>query len=116
MNVEKTLKDSINIEKEAYAATEALQGLSKRKDAAALAVEYAQDLENMEQAAAKAKAMINALPDESLRRIFALRYQQKMTWEQAADEMFLSVTHVQRLHRKGIKWLEDNHDKLQPPS
>jgi DNA-directed RNA polymerase specialized sigma subunit len=108
MDIEKFLKDSLNIEKEAWATAEAIQSLVVRENAEALIEEYAQDLTYMEEAAITAAKMVRALPDENTRRVFAARYLHKMTWQEAADATYLSITHVQRLHKKGIKWLGEN--------
>jgi len=85
-----------------------LESLAARKspEAGSLIEEYAQDLTYMEQATIEVAKIINALPDDATRRVFAARYLHKMTWEEVADDTFLSVTHVQRLHKKGIAWLE----------
>ena len=108
MNIEHFLKNSLNIEKEAWAAAEAMENLALRGNSDLLMEEYAKDLTNMEAAAMETAKMIQALP-EDMRRVFAARYLHKMTWEEVADATFLSVTHVQRLHRKGIEWLEENY-------
>ena len=108
MNVEKFLKDSLNIEKEAWATAEAIQSLYEREDTMPLIKQYSQDLTYMEAAAMKATKMINALPEDDIRSIFVARYLHKMTWEEAADDVFLSLTHAKRLHKKGIAWLEEN--------
>ena len=108
MNIEHFLKNSINIEKEAWAAAEAMENLALRKDANALLEEYAQDLTYMEEVAMMVVKMVGSLPDEDVKRVFVARYLHKMTWEEAANAVFLSVAQAQRLHKKGIAWLEEN--------
>lgn len=112
LSIAQFLKNSLNIEKEAWAAAEALESLVLRKNdnANALIEEYAQDLTYMEEAAGIVAKMVQALPEDDVRRIFAARYLHKMTWEETADVTFLSVTHVQRLHKKGLAWLEENYE------
>jgi DNA-directed RNA polymerase specialized sigma subunit len=114
MNVEKFLKDSLNIEKEAWAAAEAIESLVLRKNGQAdvLIEEYAQDLTYMENRANTVAKMVQTLPEEDMRRVFAARYLHKMTWEETAEATFLSVMHVHRLHKKGLAWLEGNWSLL----
>ena len=111
MNIEKFLKDSLNIEKEALATVEAIESLVLRKkdEADTLIEEYAQDLTYLENAALTVVKMVQALPEEDMRQVFAARYLHKMTWGEAADAIYLSAMHVQRLHKKGLKWLEENY-------
>ena len=109
MDIEKFLKDILNIEKEAWATAEAIQGLYARENAESLIEKYSQDLTHMEEMAMTATKIINTLPEDDVKRIFAARYLHKMTWEETADAAFLSVTHAKRLHKKGIAWLEENY-------
>ena len=111
MNIEKFLKNSFNIEKEAWATAEAIESLVLRKNggADALIEEYVQDLTCLEDAALTVVKMVQALPEKDMRRVFAARYLHKMTWEEAAAATYLSLMHVQRLHKKGLKWLEENY-------
>ena len=111
MNIEQFLKNSLNIEKEAWATAEALESLVLRKngEADSLIEEYAQDLTCMKETAITVAKMVQALPREDIRQIFTSRYLHKMTWEETADAAFLSLSQVHMLHNKGLKWLEENH-------
>ena len=109
MNIEQFLKNSLNIEKEAWAAAEAMESLTLRENSGPLFEEYAQDLTHMEETTMEVVKMIKALPKGEMRRVLAARYLYKMTWEEVAGATFLSVTHVQRVHKKGIAWLEANY-------
>jgi len=110
MNIEKFLKDSLNIEKEAWATAEAMASLAQRENTDRLIEEYAQDLTFMEGAAMKAAKMVQGLPEEDIRHVFAARYLHKMTWEETAQATLSSLSQVQRLHKKGIAWLEENYE------
>jgi len=114
MNIEDFLKSVIDIDKEAHAAAEAVEFLVRRahdEDAASalanpLIDEFARDLTGMEKKTAQVADMIAALPDRDIKRIFVCRYIHKLSWADIADATNFSATHVQRLHKKGIKWLE----------
>ena len=112
MNIEQFLKNSLDIEKEAWATAEALESLVSRKsgEADGLIEEYARDLTYIKETAITAAKMVQALPREDIRQIFAARYLHKMTWEETAGAAFLSVSQVHRLHNKGLRWLEENYD------
>ena len=112
MNIEQFLKNSLSIEKEAWATAEALESLALRKsgDADGLIEEYARDLACMKETAIAVSKMVQSLPQKDIRQIFIARYLHKMTWEETADAAFLSVSHVRRLHKKGLEWLEEHHN------
>ena len=112
-SIEKFLKNSLNIEKEAWATAEALDSLASRKsdETQSLMEEYAKDLTHIEEAAILAAKMVQALPEVEMRQIFSARYLHKMTWEETADATFLSLSHVQRLHKKGLAWLQEHYYK-----
>ena len=63
----------------------------------------------MEKNAASVVSMIRAIPDDSIKRIFVARYLNKLKWEEIADATFTSVSQAQRLHKKGLQWLEVNY-------
>jgi len=109
MNIEQFLKNSLNIQKEADAAADALETLASRGNTGTLMEEYAQDLTHIEQTSKTLRQMIRTLPKDDMQRIFAARYIYKMTWEETADAAFLSVAHVQRVHKAGVAWLEENY-------
>ncbi|MCL2574074.1 MAG: hypothetical protein FWE34_05920 [Defluviitaleaceae bacterium] len=113
MDIEKLLKDSIDIEKEAWATAEALGSLVLRKnvDTDNLMEEYAEDLTYMQEKSEQAIKIMRTLPEGEIRRIFIARYIHRMTWEEVADATYLSLTHVQRLHRQGIEWLNEKFVK-----
>lgn len=114
MNIEQFLKDSLNIEKEAWATAEALENLVLRGGGHAdgLIEEYSRDLTFIKEADIKLAKMINSLPKGNMRQVFVVRYLHKLTWEEVAKAVFLSLTQVHRLHKKGIEWLEANWCKL----
>jgi len=116
VNIEKMLKDSIEMEKEAWAVAEALAGLAMRHEdgAQGFMEEYARDLTFMETKAAGVAKMVAALPDEGIRAIFLCRYIHKMTWAEVADVACFSSSQVYRLHKKGIEWLEVNFKSCAP--
>ena len=111
MNIEIFLKNSLNVEKEAWATAEALEGLVSREDgrANALIEEYSNDLTHMEKTVTAVASMICAIPEDNVRHVFAARYLHKLTWAEIAQATFISISQVQRLHKKGLLWLEDNY-------
>lgn len=49
--------------------------------------------------------LIAKLPDE-YRQLFRLRYEEHMTYQQIAEAMHYSPRRIERLHRRGLDWLE----------
>lgn len=49
--------------------------------------------------------LIAKLPDE-YRQLFRLRYEEHMTYQQIAEAMHYSPRWIERLHRRGLDWLE----------
>jgi len=111
MNIEIFLKNSLNIEKEAWATAEALERLVLRKDdeASSLIEEYANDLTHMEKTSDTVASMIRIISEDNVRHVFAARYLHKLTWQEIAEATFISISQVQRLHKKGLLWLEENY-------
>jgi len=112
MKIEVFLKNTLNIDKEAHAAAEAVSHLVQRghdddTDAGgALIEEYAQDLTTMKEQAAEVAKMVAALPNPDVKQVFEYRYLHKLSWEDVAEATNFSVVQAHRLHRKGIEWLE----------
>jgi len=115
MNYEVFLKSTLNIDKEAHAAAEAVAHLVRRghvDDAGgALIEEYAQDLTDIKKQTLEAAKMVAALQNPDAKRVFECRYIHKLPWEEVAEIVNFSVVQVHRLHRKGIKWLEQHYDR-----
>jgi len=111
MDIQKILENAKNIKIEAAAASDAMQHLSRRKDTKNqnLANEFAADLTQMQNTTKTAAKIISTLPDEKTRQILQDRYLLNKTWEQTADDAFLSISHARRLHDKGIVWLQKNY-------
>ncbi|MCL2376438.1 MAG: hypothetical protein FWC76_03475 [Defluviitaleaceae bacterium] len=116
MDIELFLKNSLNIEKEAWATAEALESLILREDSKtnALIEEYSNDLTYMEKTSTTATDMIHAIPEENVKHVFIARYLHKLTWPEIAKAAFLSVSQTQRLHKKGLDWLEENYTNIPP--
>jgi len=110
MKIEVFLKNTLNIDKEAHAAAEAVAHLIQSGhadgEADSLIEEYAQDLTAIKQQMLDVAKMVAALPNPDVKRVFECRYIHKLTWEETADAASFSVVQTYRLHRKGLEWLE----------
>jgi RNA polymerase sigma factor (sigma-70 family) len=50
--------------------------------------------------------LIAMLPDDKYKQLFRLRYEEHMTYQQIAEAMDYSQRWIERLHRRGLDWLE----------
>lgn len=50
--------------------------------------------------------LIAMLPDDKYKQLFRLRYEEHMTYQQIAKAMDYSQRWIERLHRRGLDWLE----------
>ena len=50
--------------------------------------------------------LIAKLPDDKYKQLFRLRYEEHMTYQQIAEAMDYSQRWIERLHRRGLDWLE----------
>ena len=50
--------------------------------------------------------LIAMLPDDKYKQLFRLRYEEHMTYQQIAEAMDYSPRRIERLHRRGLDWLE----------
>ena len=110
MNIEEFLKNSLDIEKEAWAVAEALQNLAVRGETSAdLYEEYAHDLTQIEKRTEKIAQMVAAVPNHDQKQVLAGRYLYKRSWSEIEARMHASKSSVHRMHRRGIAWLEENY-------
>lgn len=54
--------------------------------------------------------LIAMLPDDKYKQLFRLRYEEHMTYQQIAKAMDYSQRWIERLHRRGLDWLERQED------
>lgn len=54
--------------------------------------------------------LIAMLPDDKYKQLFRLRYEEHMTYQQIANAMDYSQRWIERLHRRGLDWLERQED------
>ena len=114
MKIEQFLKESLGMEKEAWAVAEVVGMLVGRTcdphdaQAQALVEEYAQNLMCMQEKTEDVIRIISALPCNDIKKIFAYRYLNKMTWAEVAEVINFSSSQVYRMHKDGIKWLNAN--------
>ena len=54
--------------------------------------------------------LIAMLPDDKYKQLFRLRYEDHMTYQQIANAMDYSQRWIERLHRRGLDWLERQED------
>ncbi|MCL2574927.1 MAG: hypothetical protein FWE33_00705 [Defluviitaleaceae bacterium] len=104
-NYEKLLKDSMNIEKDTQTTAEAIQTLLKRHGENPLLYELAKDIEQAQKNSTLVQEIINHLPSDDMRKIFTNRYIHNITWEKTAEISNISISHIHRLHKKGLQHL-----------
>jgi len=115
INVEKYLKNNLNLDKEALALSEAISIIAARSVISsdnqdqAMLEEYSQELTILQCTSLEIDKIINSIADTEIKNIFALRYISKLNWIEIQNKTFLSESTLFRLHAKGIKWLEQNY-------
>ena len=57
------------------------------------------------------KLVIDAVPNADCRSLLIKRYLQNKTWEQIAEDMNFSLTHIYRLRKKALGLLQEKPDK-----
>jgi DNA-directed RNA polymerase specialized sigma subunit len=112
MKIEQLLKESLGAEKEAWAIVEASEMLTERAGreqcdiTQLLLSEYFLNLELIQKKYYKVAKIISVLPFGDMKNIFNCRYRHKMTWEEIGEITNYSISQVHRIHKDGVKWLE----------
>ena len=78
------------------------------------AADEEQELEKLEeervQAVTEAVLAFSALPDERMIRIMELRYLEERSWEEIAEEMWISESRMFKLHKAAVAALGSNEE------
>ena len=78
------------------------------------AADEEQELKKLEeervQAVTKAVLAFSALPDERMIRIMELRYLEERSWEEIAEEMWISESRMFKLHKAAVAALGSNEE------
>ena len=78
------------------------------------AVDEEQELKKLEdervQAVTEAVLAFSALPDERMIRIMELRYLEERSWEEIAEEMWISESRMFKLHKAAVAALCSNEE------
>ena len=80
----------------------------------AAAADEEQELKTLEeervQAVTEAVLAFSALPDERMIRIMELRYLEERSWEEIAEEMWISESRMFKLHKAAVAALGSNEE------
>ena len=78
------------------------------------AADEEQELKKLEdervQAVTEAVLAFSALPDERMIRIMELRYLEERSWEEIAEEMWISESRMFKLHKAAVSALGSNEE------
>ena len=78
------------------------------------AADEEQELKKLEeervQAVTEAVLAFSALPDERMIRIMELRYLEERSWEEIAEEMYMSESRMFKLHKAAVAALGSNEE------
>jgi len=115
-NIEIWLKNSLIIEGEKKADKDAMEFIHSRKEEFAKQIKFddskileiiSQNLNKIDTENKLFLKQIDVMP-EDIKQVFDLRYLKKYSWIKVAVECYSSESKVMRIHKKGVKLLENS--------